>query len=424
MKKKKRHEKVRLQITQLAPTGEGVGHVEHGAERRAVFVPRSAPGDELLVEADFSRRPARGVLHTVVEVSPARVEPPCEIATRCGGCDWMHVARDAQLTAHVAHVREALSGRTPDVVRAGTPLRYRTRARLHVRATGGRAILGFFAAESHEPVEATTCVVLHASLDGALPVVGALLQGASGEGEARLARGAFDARKPVLDLSWPRDLPAAVYARAEKLVADGALGGVRITCGESARPATIGDATPWIEGADGKPLELGPSGFAQASEDMNGKLARAVSEAVGRREHVLELYAGAGNFTVLLAKSAQKVVAVDTDAASCEASQRNLERRGLRATIQVADASQYELPKNADTLVLDPPRAGAAHVAQSLVNAKNIKRVVYVSCDTRTLARDLAILAPSYVIDRASVFEMFPHTSHCETLVALSRKKR
>ncbi len=339
----------------------------------------------------------------------------------------MHLTHEAQIAARVGHVREALpAGSRVEVVAADKLEGYRTRARLHVRASGGRAIVGFFAAESHAPIETRTCLVLDPLLDAARAVIASLLEGASGEGEARLALGAFEARRPVLDISWPRELPAQVYARVEKCVTDQTLGGVRITCGESSRPAVVGDPTPWIEGADGLPLELGPTGFAQASEDMNGKLARAVADAVGDSERVLELYAGAGNFTVLLAKRATKLVAVDLDESSCEASRRNLSRRSLRATVVAADASHYELPRAVDTLVLDPPRTGATHIAQALAKS-TIKRVVYVSCDTRTLARDLTTLAPNYDVAEehpATLFEMFPHVSHCETLVVLNKRRK
>lgn len=416
---------VRLRIHELAPTGEGVGLVLRAGDNRAVFVPRAALGDELLVAADFSRKPARGQIRSILTASSSRAEPPCEAFERCGGCDWMHLSRDTQLDAHAAHVKLALpDGADLVVVRAGTLLRYRTRARLHVKASGGRAVVGFMAGESHAPVEVASCVVLHPSLDHARAFVAGLFDGASGEGEARLTRGAFPDRKPVLSVSWSRELPATVYARAEALVSEGALGGVRFSCGESARPSVVGDATPWMDGADAQPLELGPAGFAQASEEMNGRLARAVGEAVGGGSRVLELYAGAGNFTMVLARNNEKLVAVELDSASCEASRRNLKRRDLTATVRAADVACQEIPKNVDVVVLDPPRAGAANIAAALTAVTHVKRVVYVSCDTRTLARDLETLAPRYAFERATVFEMFPHTSHCETMVVLKRRRK
>lgn len=416
--------KIRASIGEIAPTGEGVAIVLVQGERRAVLVRSGAPGDDLSLAVDFSRRPARGRILEVLRPGPARVAPACDVAWRCGGCDYMHLTRDAQRAAHEAHVRAALRDEVPiEVVRAVHAEHYRSRARLHARASGGRAVVGFFAAESHEPVEARMCLVLDERLDRSRAAVSALLEGAVGEGEALLGLGAFpEPRKPVVSITWPRELPAAVFGRAERSVADGTWAGVRLVSGETTRPAIIGDPTPWIHGADGEPLELSSAGFAQASEEMNSRLAVAVAQAVGDSPRILELYAGAGNFTVLLARTARKLTAVEHEAASCAAAQRNLARRSLRATVARSDASRTPIPAAVDAVVLDPPRAGAALQAEALARS-HVRRVVYVSCDTRTLARDLATLRPTYTIERVMAFEMFPHTSHVETLVVLARKR-
>ncbi len=422
MKAPKEHRLTAL-VGEIAPTGEGVVLVEHRGERRAVFVRGAAFGDELKLAVDFERRPARGRILAVAQPSPSRVPAECPDASRCGGCDYMQIARDSQIELHAAHARAALPAAFGDqpvsITRAAVALRYRTRARLHVRVSGGRAVVGFFAPETHHPVETGTCVVLAVPLDHARAAVGALLEGAVGQGEARLALGVD--RKPVLDLTWDHDLPGSVFSRAEQGVANGTWAGLRFITKGSSRPAVVGDPTPWIAGADGEPLELAPGGFAQASEEMNVVLARYVAEQVPAGLRVVELYAGAGNFSVLLARAASKLIAVESDAPSCEAAQRNLERRGLRATVVAQDASEYAAFA-ADVVVLDPPRTGAAKMAAALAKT-NIKRIVYVSCDTRTLARDLATLSAGYDIARVAGFEMFPHTSHVETVVTLVKRR-
>lgn len=417
----------RAVVKELAPTGEGVVVVTHEGERRAVFVRRVAAGDEVELDVDFRTRPAKARSSRLVVRGPEHAEAPCRVAETCGGCNFMHLTRIAQARWHEAHVRAALPepsrGIAIDVSLAEQAERYRTRARLHAIASGGRARVGFFAAESHETVEVDECLVLEATLDRARGSVAALLEGAAGEGEARLAFGKLPERRPVLDVTWQRDLPAQVYARAEAAVAAGTWAGVRIACGEVTRPSIIGDPVPWITGADGEPLELSPGGFGQASEAMNAKLARAVAESVPEGSRVHELYAGAGNFTVLLARRAKKLSAVEFDLASCEAARRNLARRGLTATVTFADAAGHAIPAAVEVVVLDPPRAGAATACSALAKS-SARRIVYVSCDTRTLARDLETLSPGYEIERVALFEMFPHTSHVETLVALKKRGR
>ncbi|MEO8799961.1 MAG: methyltransferase domain-containing protein, partial [Polyangiaceae bacterium] len=205
--------------------------------------------------------------------------------------------------------------------------------------------------------------------------------------------------------------------------------GARVLVGESRVPAIVGDPTPWIPGADGAPLELSPGGFAQASETGNVALAKHVAAlaraAVEGKERptVLELYAGAGNFTVLLATLGAKVTAVESHAGACAAAQKNLAARGLTAKVVVADAATYAVPNGTTLVVLDPPRAGAKEACDALIAAKT-KKVVYVSCDPATLGRDLAALERGgYALDSIETFEMFPDTSHVETVVALSRTK-
>ena len=203
----------------------------------------------------------------------------------------------------------------------------------------------------------------------------------------------------------------------------GALGGVRLFAPGVKRPAVIGDATPWTEGADGAPLRLAPGGFAQAHPEVNAALARRVAELVGDAEKVVELYAGAGNLTVMLARRAS-VAAVESDAGSCDAARANLAARGLSAKVTQADASSFAVPKNTPAVVLDPPRAGAREACERLAAAAP-KRVVYVSCDPQTLGRDLAVLCGAGLEVRAAdAFEMFPHTSHVEGVVLLERAKR
>ncbi len=143
-----------------------------------------------------------------------------------------------------------------------------------------------------------------------------------------------------------------------------------------------------------------------------------------RLPEVRLLYAGAGNFTVVLARNNERLTAVELDSASCEASRRNLKRRDLTATVRAADAASQDIAKNVDVVVLDPPRSGAANIAAALAATTHVKRVVYVSYDTRTLARDLETLAPRLAFERATVFEMFPHTSHSETMVVLTRRRK
>jgi 23S rRNA (uracil1939-C5)-methyltransferase len=418
--------RIEATVSSLAGGGEGVAHVDIAGERRAVFLPDTAPGDVVRAEVDPSRRPARGRVLELVATGPDRVTPACRWSTRCGGCDWMHLSPEAQAHAHVELVRAALPPEWRslpiDVHPSPKAAGYRTRARLHARVRHGQVQVGLHQARSHEPVAIDACIVLDPALDATRAQLAQLLEGSRGRGEAQIALGAR--RLPVLELSWDGDLADACFARLERAVAAGDLAGARVLLRDAARPAAIGDPTPWIEGADGRPLELAPGGFGQASDAMNAALGRHVADqavAVGA-DKAVELYAGAGNLSVLLARELASLVLVESSGEACEAARRNLAARDLsaRARVVTADAESYAWAPGTRLVVLDPPRTGARAVAEKLASSR-VRHVIYVSCDPQTLGRDLALLAPHYTARSIATFEMFPQTSHVEAVVALDR---
>jgi 23S rRNA (uracil1939-C5)-methyltransferase len=276
-------------------------------------------------------------------------------------------------------------------------------------------------------VDIDHCVVLHPVLDSAIARLAKLLDGSHGHGEAQLALGCEG--RPVLELRWRGSLPSTTFGRLEQEVSAGTWAGGSIFAGEVSRPAVVGDPTPRMTGADGAPLVLAAGGFAQASEVENVALAGRVLalslEATGRASGsgtVVELYAGAGNFTVLLARAFERVVGVESDPAACAAARANLAARGLEARVTCADAAEFVVPPRTDLVVLDPPRTGAKQACVALATGP-ARAIVYVSCDPPTLGRDLATLAPRYELLAIDCFAMFAGTSHSETVVALRRRR-
>lgn len=415
---------LQLSITSVAPGGDGVAHVEVGGERRAVFIPDAAVGDVIRAEVDLSRRPARGRLLEVLAPGGDRVTPACAWAARCGGCDWMHLSVAAQERLHAEHVRAALPPAFRDVPiashRAGATLAYRTRARVHVRCERGRVDVGIHEAGTHDPVVVEQCAVLEPAVERARKGLAALFAGCRGSGDVQIALGA--GRRPVLEVRWTGEVADAAYGRLERAVIAGELSGARIKVGDATRPASIGDPAPWMHGADGEPLRLAPGGFAQASESANAGLARHVSElaADARLDKGVELHAGSGNLTVMLARVVRDLVAIESSRESCDAARANLRARALSARVVEGDADLYAFGPSTRLVVLDPPRTGARAVAERLATSR-VARIVYVSCDAQTLGRDLTILSRGYVLRSIATFEMFPQTSHVETVVALDR---
>ncbi len=417
--------RIEATITSLAPGGDGVAHVEVGGERRAVFLSHTAPGDVLRAEIDTTQRPARGRVLDLLTQGPDRVAAVCPSFEPCGGCDWMHLSAAAQAQAHVDHVRAALPpewrGTPIDAHAAPRALGYRTRVRVHVHCHRGRGAVGMYRPRSHDPVQVDTCAVLDPGVERARRALAAFFDGSQGRGEAQLALGVD--RLPVLDLRWMGELAAICFGRLEGAVARRELAGARVTIDGATVPASIGDPTPWMAGADGAPLRLAVGGFAQASEEGNALLANHVA-GVTRAFHAdraVELYAGSGNLSVVLAREVDELVAVESGRTACEAARANLAARGLRGRVIEADADGYAWNPQTRLVVLDPPRTGAKDVAARLA-ASRVRHVVYVSCDPQTLGRDLKILAVRFRPRSVATFEMFPQTSHVETVVALERR--
>ena len=340
----------------------------------------------------------------------------------------MHLSETEQAREHARIVGRLLGGRSPKSHPAARPLGYRTRARVHVDARKrGRVAVGMFARRSHEPAVVDTCVVLDAVLDRARGELATWLEGARGRGEAHLALGRpEEPRKAVLDLRWSGDLPGAVFGRLERAIADGQLAGARVFLGDTRVPAKIGDATPYIAGADGKPLRLAPGGFSQATEDGNVALAERVAElARGLAPGpCVELYAGAGNLTILLARIAR----------SSPWSRMRM-RAPLHARIW---------PHAASRMRASSKRMRAHTLSRSRrVSSFSIRlakaRVRWPRPWRRERRHDLAALRRSFTWLRpadarsrrpnarrcrlrraiARTFEMFPNTSHVETVVVL-----
>lgn len=413
---------VELRLESLAKGGDAVAH----HEGRIVFVDGGAPGD--LARVELVERPGeralQGRLLEVLEPGPARVEPVCPVAERCGGCRWMHLAPATQAEAKERIFYDALEriGRVPraefdaqPIVPAPSPLAYRRRARLHVR----RERLGYLRERSHELVELQGCPVLEPVLDAAVRALPDAL------GKAGLL-----SRVKELDLvcagqAWSLalhvdKLTGAVRERAEQLVRVlGAKGAVLLADG--APPALVGK--PTVGG-------LRPDVFAQVNAGSNAALVDAAIAQLAPVEgqKVLELFCGSGNFTLPAAAQGAQVVAIESagpalgllrDAANARklaSKVRVIEGDALaRAQALAADGQRF------DALLLDPPRAGCAGLSP-VAHSLGVKRIVYVSCDPATLARDVAELRDAGFVPRwARPFDLFPQTPHVEGIVRLER---
>jgi len=421
-------EPVELRVRALAHGGDAIAHPEHAETRETWFVEGAIPGELVRVEAlQATAKRKRGRVVEVVEASPERVTPPCPLAESCGGCQWQHINPEAQ-AEHKAEIVRGQLRRLPVEVKRVIPspahVGYRRRARLHYEVNDGKISLGFFGARSRNVVDVNACLVLHPALDAAFQRLRELVDVLPERGEVH---GLTDGQRVVLGLGGVA--PSSARVAAAEALLDDVLVGVTFRGGRSR--ATAGVAALAIDGNDGRlPIAATPFVFAQAQAAQNEALVRHVAKATASEGHkVLELFCGGGNLTRALAEGAAGVWAVDDDR---EAIGR------LREMIQVTDlkvrarrgASETELQRYArqgrqfDVVVVDPPRAGLGKESSALVAKVARSRVVYVSCDPSTLARDLEVLlSQGFRAVDVRVFDMMPMTAEVEIVAVLNRDR-
>jgi 23S rRNA (uracil1939-C5)-methyltransferase len=385
-------EEILVEITGLAPGGDAVGRQRGGQDDgRVTFVPLAAPGE--LVRARVVRARARvawAELSGIERPGSARVTPPCPLFGRCGGCQWQHVDEATQRRQKGGFVSRALGIEVGEARAVGPAYGYRERARLHV-APGGRAI-GFLARRSHEVVDVPACLLLAPSLARALPVLRAEAAGASGGDQIPL-QGGRDG-----EVAW---LHAGRMRRLEPAPAP-----------LEARDIEARDPGGWPDVAEpgGPSLRVPPGGFSQVGLAANRALVTAVSEALGPDPgRVLELHAGSGTFTRALVERATEVIASDADRAAVARGQLNAPRARWYLASALGD-------EPADTVVVDPPREGLDALSLARAAAAR-RRLVYVSCDPQTLARDgKALAARGWRLQSAVAFDLMPQTHHVEVV--------
>ncbi len=434
-------QRLAVKIERLVFQGDGLGRLPDG---RVIFVPYTAPGEEAEVEiAEVREDFLRANLVRVLAPASARAAPACRYFGNCGGCQWQHLLYPAQLACKQEIVQELLArvGKLPGTAVAAPiapagPWEYRGRAQFKVFAAG-RLHIGFHQRETHRVVDIDRCPLLDGRLNGVL----AALRGM---------------RDPALSWLFPRlrevwaacgtgtgEVIVALFARARDRAAIRLLfqriraevpnlQGVVLLDGDPRQHPRCVDRHGHgaiLEQVGAHRFRVDATAFFQVSGLAAEALTRLVMEGahLTGTERVLDLYCGVGTFTVPLARLAREVVGVESHAAAAADAVHNLRASDAAPARIVQAQAEQALPALAregpwDVLVLDPPRQGASRRVLEAVTGMAIPRVVYVSCDPSTLARDLGILVRSgYRCLRLQPVDLFPQTFHLEAVAVLER---
>lgn len=427
-------------VERLSAEGRGVARIEG----KAVFIEGALPGEQ--VSARYVRRQRRYDEAQLIEVlspSPARVTPPCPHFSHCGGCALQHLAPDAQIQAKAQIMHEQLAHigglapaqHLPPITTAHT-LGYRRKARLSVKyvAAKGGVLVGFRERRGHYLADLQHCPILHPRVGERLNVL-----------KDRLTTLKKRDRIPQIELAvGDDDRPALIFrtldvlgeADRETLIALGKDCAMDIWL----QPKGPDSAAPLWPTEDAGlyythpefavTVRFTPLDFIQVNAAVNRLMvAQAIALLALEPHHkVLDLYCGLGNFTLPLARHSAEVVGVEGEASMVERARANAQANGIHTVrYYTADLSQVQADapwsgERFDRVLLDPPRAGAAAILANIA-ATQAERIVYVSCNPATLARDAAQLVTQhgYHLEAAGAIDMFPHTAHAESIAVFSR---
>ena len=410
--------------------------------------PAASRGDRVRAVVDHEEgRWAHARAVEVLEASPDRVTPLCPYVGACGGCPWAALSREAQAAAKRACVVDALSrvGRMGDeraqalvapLETPGEPWGYRNKVELAVSRERGRVALGMHAAGGAGVVRVKGCPLLDKAHAGAVKSVAGALSYLSNSHGLDLERVGIRVSRRTRDVEvalWDR--PGAFpRAQAAKVLED-ALRPTSVVRVMQKGPAKarriagvecLSGAGSWGELVGEERMRVSAPSFFQVNTRGAERLVALVMEALDPRpdEEAMDLYCGAGTFTLPLARRAGFVSAVESYGPAVRDLRRNLETAGLDNVDPIGGDAGREFPDtDADVIVVDPPRAGLAADVVRRLSEQPARAIAYVSCDPATLARDLARFGEAGVFSpsRVTPVDLFPQTYHVETVTLLER---
>ncbi len=424
-----------VSIESLASSGEGVGHLDDG---RVVFVSGTCPGDVVEIEVlAEKKRWVSAKATAVVEPSKDRVQAPCPYFGACGGCQWQHIDYSVQLEAKRRIVSDALQriGNisaehiVSETVPSPSTYGYRNKVEL-VPSPGPTFRLGFHRLGSEEVLPVDRCLLLPTGQEKAPARLAGAIRYASGAQDLGVLRVGLRVSVETSDVevalwtppsAFPRSTAATTLTTSVK-----ASSVVRILTKDvrDRHAATSVEVLAgngfWSEVLGGHRFRVSAPSFFQVNTAAAGKLVTEAVSAlqVDGSDAVLDAYAGVGTFSLPLAKRAGALVAVEGSGSAIRDLRRNLEAARLDAQVEAGEAGRVLAQLGTfDGVLVDPPRSGLTDTVAAALSQTRARRLVYVSCDPATLARDARSLGDAgYRLVSAVPVDLFPQTFHVETV--------
>jgi 23S rRNA (uracil1939-C5)-methyltransferase len=443
---------VRLNLEGITHEGEGVARFQG----YTIFVPEALPGDEVEAEVISTRTQyGRALPLSVLRPSPDRVHPRCPYYDRCGGCQLMHADYGAQLHYKSQQVSAALRriGGFDDlpvlpILGMREPWLYRNKAHLPVGEEDGSLIAGFYRRRSHQLVDVQLCLIQAAANNEALQAARQVAvefgipvydeHSHSGVLRSILLRSSLASGELMVvyvvnssDLPYAAEMGERLAGLLPHMVS------FQFNVNTKKGNTLLGQHTVLVRGKDhildellGLSFKVSARSFYQVNPEQTAVLYETARQFAGLtgNESVVDLYCGVGTIGLSLAGQAGSVTGIEIVPEAVEDARQNAQLNNVTNAAFICGAAEVEMPRlvaagqRFDVAVLDPPRAGCNVTLLDAIIRTSPDRVVYVSCNPATLARDLKYLAErGYAVQKVQPVDMFPHTSHVETVVLMSR---
>ena len=428
-----------VMIESLDYEGRGIAH----AEGKVIFIEGALTG-ERVTYSSYRKKPSFELAKVGQIIQPTfmRVEPKCKHFGVCGGCSMQHMDERAQVAAkqrilednlwHIGKVHAETI--LPPIY--GQPWGYRQRARLSVRHVQkkGKTLVGFREKQGGYVADMQHCEVLTPKIAKLLPLLGQLNEKFTARDALPQIEVAVGDQVDVLVLRILQALsPADEVAIKEFADTHQVQFWLQTKGPETVVPFYPLDAPPLTYSLPefGITMPFAPTEFTQVNSDMNRVMVSRAMRLLNPRpgERIADLFCGLGNFTLPIARSGAQVVGIEGSAALVKRAMQNAEFNGLSANTEFREMNLFEVNEamlaqlgHFDRMLIDPPRDGAFELVKAL-GADAPQRIVYVSCNPATLARDAEVLVhlKGYVLKSAGVMNMFPHTSHVESIALFVR---
>ncbi len=449
LEKNKQYEAV---VTDYTADGQGVAHVEGCA----VFLPNAIAGEKYIIRIEKAAKTwAAGKIVEILDKSPHRVQRECPISASCGGCDFWHMDYAEETRLKAGRVKTALNRiggehlQDMPILSAPTCYGYRNKAQYPVASRKGRVYAGFFKAGTHQVVENEKCLILPEESDRVRKVVVdyvnhyriSAYDEQTHKGLLRhiyVRRGAVSGQVLVCLVINGRKLPHTEEL-IERLKAVKGFTSLVLSVNTKQGNTILGEEFITLYGPGyiedtlcSLTFRLSARSFYQINHHQAQRLYEAaIAQAqITKQDLVLDLYCGVGTITLAMAKAAGKVIGVEVVEQAVQDAKENAKRNGIEnAEFFCGDAGKaaLELEKQGirpDVVVVDPPRKGLNADTIEALSRMAPRRIVYVSCDPATLARDVALLKErGYELKSAQAADLFPRCSHVESIVTMIQEE-